>query len=102
MSERPTYKQLEEKLRELEKEIEAHRKAEQEQEELQKRLADALTKILSGYLPICARCKRIREDTGAWVQIEAYIQKNTEAIFSHSLCPECAKTFYPDFQIVRE
>jgi len=86
----------------LERECRARQKAEACQEELQRRLADALAKILSGYLPICARCKRIRDDKGHWTQIETYIQNNTEAVFSHSLCPACAKTFYPEFLMLKE
>ena len=54
-------------------------------------------KILSGFLPICASCKKIRDDKGYWNQIESYIKKHSEAEFSHSICPECAKNLYPEF-----
>jgi hypothetical protein len=54
-------------------------------------------KILRGFLPICASCKKIRDDHGYWTQIEAYIHDHSEAEFSHSVCPECAKKLYPDF-----
>jgi len=61
----------------------------------------ALSKIkkLSGLLPICASCKKIRDDEGYWNQIETYIKEHSEADFSHSICPECAKELYPDLDI---
>lgn len=54
-------------------------------------------KILRGFLPICASCKKIRDDNGYWNQIEAYIRDHSEAEFSHGICPECAAKLYPDF-----
>ena len=56
-------------------------------------------KTLKGFLPICANCKKIRDDKGYWNQIESYIQKHSEAEFSHSICPECAKKLYPDLEL---
>ena len=53
-------------------------------------------KTLRGLLPICANCKRIRDDTGYWGQVEEYISKHSEAEFSHSICPDCLKILYPD------
>jgi len=53
-------------------------------------------KTLSGFLPICASCKKIRDDKGYWNQIEAYICEHSEAQFSHGICPECAQNLYPD------
>ncbi len=53
-------------------------------------------KILRGLIPICANCKNIRDDKGAWNKIEAYIQKHSAALFSHSICPECIKKLYGD------
>lgn len=53
-------------------------------------------KALSGLLPICSSCKKIRDDRGYWNQIEAYIQARTEAQFTHGICPECARQFFPD------
>ena len=55
-------------------------------------------KVLSGLLPICAACKKIRDDTGYWNQIETYIRDHSEADFSHSLCPGCVKKLYPDLK----
>lgn len=52
-------------------------------------------KVLSGLLPICSSCKKIRDDKGYWNQLEAYISKYSEAEFTHGLCPECAKALYP-------
>ena len=62
-------------------------------------LEDALSEVktLQGSLPICSFCKRIRDDKGYWNQIEAYIDKHSEAKFSHSICPECSKEHYADF-----
>ncbi len=54
-------------------------------------------KTLSGLLPICSSCKKIRDDKGYWNQIESYIKIHTEAEFSHSLCPDCARELYPDY-----
>jgi len=61
-------------------------------------LKDALSRVrvLSGFLPICASCKRIRDDSGYWNQIESYIKKHSYAEFSHSICPECAEKLYPE------
>jgi C4-dicarboxylate-specific signal transduction histidine kinase len=56
-------------------------------------------KTLKGILPICSHCKQIRDDKGSWNKIEAYIQKRSDAKFSHSICPDCAKELYPDFDI---
>ncbi len=57
----------------------------------------ASIRVLKGLLPICASCKKIRDDTGYWNQIEGYIREHSEAEFSHGLCPECAKKLYADF-----
>jgi len=64
-------------------------------------LRDALNrvKLLSGLLPICASCKKIRDDKGYWSQIESYIREHSEAEFSHGICPECAKKLYTDLKI---
>ncbi len=60
-------------------------------------MAHAKVKTLSGMLPICSNCKDIRDDKGYWSQIEAYIRDHSEAEFSHSVCPDCAKQLYPEF-----
>lgn len=81
-----------------ERDISERKKAEAEKERyLQEALAKL--KILSGLLPICASCKKIRDDQGYWSQIESYIHHHSEAEFSHSICPECAKRLYPDIKV---
>ncbi|MBI5641308.1 MAG: response regulator [Nitrospirae bacterium] len=69
-----------------------------EKDELIAKLRDALdhVKILSGLLPICASCKKIRDDKGYWSQIEEYISEHSEAEFSHGICPDCMKKLYPE------
>ena len=52
-------------------------------------------RLLSGLLPICSSCKRIRDDEGSWRQIEEYIGAHSEATFTHGICPECARRLYP-------
>lgn len=63
-----------------------------------KELKEALAKVkkLSGLLPICAACKKIRDDKGYWNQIETYIHDHSEAKFSHGVCPECSDKMYGD------
>jgi len=62
--------------------------------ELQEALAKV--KLLSGFIPICASCKKIRDDTGYWQQIESYIRDHSNAEFSHSICPDCTRKLYPE------
>jgi hypothetical protein len=59
--------------------------------------AVAKIKVLGGLIPICANCKKIRDDKGYWDQLERYIQEHSDAKFSHGICPDCAKIFYPDY-----
>lgn len=61
-------------------------------------LAETLANVkqLSGLLPICASCKKIRDDQGYWSQIEEYVRDHSEADFSHGICPDCARRLYPD------
>lgn len=75
------------------KEIEAER------ERLIVELREALAKIntLRGLIPICASCKKIRDDQGFWNSIEKYIMEHSEAEFSHGICPDCAKRLYPEY-----
>jgi hypothetical protein len=62
------------------------------------KLEDALSEVkkLSGFIPICASCKKIRDDRGYWKQVEAYIMEHSEAEFSHSICPKCARKLYAE------
>jgi PAS domain S-box-containing protein len=61
-------------------------------------LQDALANVksLSGLLPICASCKKIRDDKGYWSQVESYVQKHSDATFTHGICPDYIKKLYPD------
>jgi PAS domain S-box-containing protein len=79
--------------------ITARKRAEKEREQLIAELQDALSRIrtLSGLLPICACCKKIRNDEGYWEQIEGYIQDRSDAEFSHGICPDCARNLYPNY-----
>lgn len=63
-------------------------------EKLTKALAEIRT--LRGIIPICASCKKIRDDNGYWHQVEAYVAQRTHALFSHGLCSDCLRTLYPD------
>ena len=73
------------------------KRAEEEREKLILQLQDAMAniKVLRGLLPICASCKRIRDDTGYWKQLEDYIADRSEAKFTHGLCSECSRKLYP-------
>ena len=75
------------------------RRVEKEREKLIKDLQEALARVkqLSGMLPICSSCKKIRDDRGYWNQIEVYVRDHSEAEFTHGMCPECMKKLYPDF-----
>jgi len=75
--------------------------AERERDQLIVALNKALSEIkqLSGLLPICAHCKKIRDDKGYWSQIESYIGKHSNAQFSHGICPDCAKKYYPELDL---
>ena len=57
----------------------------------------ANVKTLSGLLPICAGCKKIRDDKGYWNQIESYVRQHSNAEFTHGLCPACTKRLYPEY-----
>lgn len=76
--------------------ISARKAAEAEREKLIKELQTALSEIrtLRGFLPICASCKKIRDDEGYWHQIEIYIRNRTDVDFTHSICPECQDRLY--------
>lgn len=79
--------------------ITGRKNAETERERLMLELKNAFESIktLRGLLPICASCKKIRNDKGYWEQIETYIRERSDAEFSHGICPECAKKIYPEF-----
>ena len=81
------------------RDVTAQKRNEEERERLILELQEAISQVktLSGLLPICVSCKKIRDDKGYWNQIEEYIRDHSEAKFSHSICPDCAKKLYPDF-----
>ncbi len=74
-------------------------RAHSEQDRLNLELKEALDKVktLSGLLPICASCKKIRDDQGYWNQIETYISEHSKAEFTHAICPDCGKKLYPQY-----
>ncbi len=80
------------KKEELLARIETHLELKRTRENLQKALS--LVKQLSGFLPICTQCKKIRDEQGDWHQLENYIRNRSEADFSHGICPECAENLY--------
>ncbi len=86
---------LDNTIRELLVEIEERKKAEEEREAIQKELEDSLAKVIQGFIPICASCKKIRTEDGGWIQVERFVTDRSEAQFSHSLCPHCAGKLYP-------
>jgi hypothetical protein len=76
-----------------------------ELEKNNKALQEALANIkqLTGMLPICASCKKVRDDKGYWSGVETYVSEHTDAVFSHGLCPECEKKAHEDLaQLLRE
>lgn len=78
--------------------ISQRKQAEEEREQVIRELNSALDQIrtLSGIIPICAHCKKIRDDRGYWERVEDYITRHSEASFSHGICPECYAEIYPD------
>jgi two-component system, response regulator PdtaR len=78
-------------------------KMEKERKILTAKLQEALARIktLSGILPICVSCKKIRDDKGYWQQVEAYIGDHSNAQFSHGICPECAQSLYPELNLYK-
>lgn len=81
------------------RDISERKQIEQEREQLIFDLQKAMAEIktLHGIIPICASCKKIRDEEGAWHQMEAYISAHTDALFSHGICKECTKELYPEY-----
>ena len=77
---------------------------EEDKQKLLNKLQEALTQVktLSGLLPICSVCKRIRDDNGYWQQVEGYIQTHSDATFTHGVCPECFPKLYPNFDTSKQ
>jgi hypothetical protein len=84
----------------LTEEIEARKRTELAKDAAFRDLHAAVDEVrsLRGIIPICAHCKRIRDDRGAWNQLEAYIQRHSDAQFSHGICPGCLERYFPDVE----
>jgi hypothetical protein len=97
-------KELQKAHQEVKIEMENRKRAQIQKDKLIIELKDALKKVktLSGMLPICASCKKIRDDKGYWNQIEGYIQSHSDAEFSHGICPDCAKKLFSEFMLKKE
>ena len=90
---------LQQALDTAEQEITRRQRVEEELRQKNEELSAALehVKTLSGMLPICSGCKKIRDDKNYWHQVENYISDHTDAVFTHSYCPSCARKYFPDF-----
>jgi PAS domain S-box-containing protein len=90
--------ELEAANKKLHKEIAARKQLEETRQKLLADLKEALArvKILGGLIPICANCKKVRDDQGYWKQIEGYVRDHSYASFSHGICPDCMRKLYPD------
>jgi len=88
------------KIAEVEGKLDLAREEIQRRKEAEAKLQTALSEVktLKGLIPICSGCKNVRDDEGYWQRIETYLGKQTEASFSHGMCPECQAKFYPDLQ----
>lgn len=95
------FKELDASNKNLQNEINARTKVEKERERIIAQLQNALSEVktLSGLLPICSHCKKIRNDKGYWNQLEDYVHEHSDVRFSHGICQECAKTHYPDYDL---
>lgn len=80
--------------------IARRKQEERERQRLIQELTEALARVktLTGLLPICSSCKKIRDDEGYWQQLETYVTEHSQAEFTHSLCPECATRYFPELQ----
>lgn len=89
-------------LHALQKELEAANASLAKQVETERALSASLqqaldrVKVLSGLLPICANCKKIRDDDGYWHQVEVYVERHSDASFSHGICSDCRTKLYPE------
>ncbi|RKY55180.1 MAG: hypothetical protein DRP89_03805 [Candidatus Neomarinimicrobiota bacterium] len=91
--------ELEKSNRQLQNEIIERKRLERKMEQLIKDLKTALTNVkrLRGLIPICASCKKIRDDEGYWKEVESYIREHSDAEFTHGICPDCMKKLYPQY-----
>lgn len=88
----------------IERDITERKREEEERLNMINELREAFgnIKTLRGLLPICASCKKIRDDHGYWQKVESYISAHSEAAFTHGICPDCMKLLYPDYKIKGE
>lgn len=95
---------MEDKHRKLEREIEERKEVEKERENLIKQLQGALDEVhaLSGLLPICSHCHRIRDDSGYWTRLEKFIGDRSDARFSHGICPTCLEEHFPEERLIED
>lgn len=86
------------------RDITERKRQEKERVQLIQELQDALKRVktLNGLLPICASCKKIRNDGGYWEQVESYIRSRSNAEFTHGICPDCVRLLYPEYQSILE
>jgi len=82
----------------ISRDVTERKRLEQERLALIEELQAAMSQVkqLSGLLPICASCKRIRDENGGWQQVEVYVHAHSQADFTHSICPDCTQQLYPD------
>lgn len=92
------YMALENYSKRLKEEVTMRKQAEKEKETVIENLNKAIRNIrtLSGLLPICSHCKKIKDEKGKWHKLELYLYEHSEADFSHGICPECAEELYGD------
>ncbi|MEJ5348719.1 MAG: transporter substrate-binding domain-containing protein [Desulfosoma sp.] len=88
----------------LQSEIAERRQVEKDKERLIQELREALENVrkLRGLLPICAYCKKIRDDLGYWNQLESYLSQHADVTFTHSICPECSKKIYEELKAFKD
>ncbi|MBI5216873.1 MAG: PAS domain S-box protein [Ignavibacteriae bacterium] len=88
----------------LARDITERKRMEEEREQLVSDLQEAMAsvKTLGGLLPICAGCKKIRDDKGYWEHVENYIMQHTAATFTHGMCPECSDKYFPEYRRIKE
>lgn len=88
--------------------VRAQRRKVEQEREINRQLDELVAarteqvKMLRGLLPICAGCKKVRDDEGYWNEVESYVEERTEAVFSHSMCPPCVKRMYPDLDLAKD
>jgi hypothetical protein len=84
--------------------VDLHRSVELANATLESRVKEALAdvKVLRGFIPICASCKKMRDDQGFWTRLEEYLTVHSEASLSHGICPDCARRLYPELVAKRE